>query len=58
MTKSEIYEFIEQMESFGDIWTAEQVADVYGDKTLDDALSTRKAEQQLFGNIIDTIVNR
>lgn len=33
MTKTEINTFIETMEEIGDIWTPEQVEDVYGDKS-------------------------
>ena len=31
MNKQEINEFIEKMEEVGDVWTEEQVNDVYGD---------------------------
>lgn len=31
MNKQEINEFIERMEEVGDVWTEEQVNDVYGD---------------------------
>ena len=34
MTKAEINTFIETMEEFGDIWTADQVEEVYGSSTL------------------------
>ena len=42
MNKKEINEFIEEMQSIGDIWTKEQVKQVYGNKTLEEALSERK----------------
>ena len=48
MNKKEINEFIEEMESIGDIWTEEQVKDVYGNKTLEEALLERKSEVDLF----------
>ena len=38
MTKTEINTFIETMEEFGDIWTADQVEEVYGNNTLDELL--------------------
>ncbi len=42
MTKQEILEFIEEMGHIGDIWTEDQVKDVYGDMTLCEALNHRK----------------
>lgn len=39
MTKSEALIFIEMFEDIGDIWTTEQVLDVYGDTSLDDAIA-------------------
>ena len=36
---SDINTFIETMEEFGDIWTVEQVKDVYGKKTLEEAIA-------------------
>ena len=38
MNKVEIDTFIETTGEFGDVWTIEQVQDVYGDKTLSEAL--------------------
>lgn len=35
MTKSEAEIFIDEMESIGDVWTVEQVMDVYGNVTLE-----------------------
>lgn len=43
MNSTEINTFIEEMEQIGDAWTREQVKDVYGDYTLEDALADRKA---------------
>lgn len=58
MTKTEINTFIETMEEIGDIWTPEQVEDVYGDKTLDEALMDRKSACDKLGDIISTIINQ
>ena len=58
MTKAEINTFIEEMEMIGDHWTPEQVEDVYGDSTLEEALADRKyAVDTLFG-IIGKVINR
>ena len=43
MKKSEINEFIERTEEFGDEWTQEQVEEVYGDRSLEDALADRRS---------------
>ena len=43
MNKIEIDTFIETTGEFGDVWTVEQVQDVYGDKSLDEALADRRA---------------
>ncbi len=52
MNKLEINEFIEEMEDIGDVWTKEQVKDVYGDCSLEDALAERKSQVgMLFENI-------
>ncbi len=58
MTKTEILTFIEEMESIGDIWTEEQVADVYGNDSLEDALKDRKSLLGMFFDNIGKIVNR
>ena len=41
MTEAEINTFIKVMEEHGDIWTVDQVIDVYGNSTLEDAIKTR-----------------
>lgn len=52
MTKAEIETFIETMSNIGDEWTPEQVRDVYGDSTLEDAIAERQGMvNQLAGNI-------
>lgn len=58
MTKTEINTFIETMEEIGDIWTPEQVEDVYGDKTLDEALIDRKSACDKLGDIISIIIHQ
>lgn len=58
MNKQEINKFIEQMEEIGDIWTSEQVEDVYGKTTLEEALKDRKSNiEGLFG-IINKVLNK
>ena len=52
MTKTEINTFIETMEQLGDEWTPDQVREIYGDKTLDEALSSRKKQVSSFLNAI------
>ena len=58
MTTEEINTFIETMEEFGDPWTVDQVKDVYGDKSLEDAKTDRKATISMFDLIIATVMNR
>lgn len=57
MTKQEIKNFIDEMKTIGDEWTAQQVEDVYGDLTLSDALTDRKASIGQFVNNIGKIIN-
>ena len=49
--------FIEEMEAIGDDWTPEQVEDVYGDSTLEEALADRKSALGTFFNIIGKVIN-
>lgn len=58
MTTEEINTFIEIMEEFGDVWTVERVKDVYGDKSLKEAINDRKAILAQFGSVIGTLLNR
>lgn len=58
MNKNEINTFIEEMEAIGDEWTPEQVEDVYGDSTLDEALADRKSALNTFFDIIRKVINR
>lgn len=58
MKKKDIQIFIEEMESIGDDWTPEQVEDVYGDSTLEEALADRKSSLDTFFDIIGKVLNR
>ena len=58
MTKSEALIFIEMFEDIGDIWTTEQVLDVYGDSSLDDAIVDRKVSLSHLVDIAETVLNR
>lgn len=58
MTKSEAEIFIDEMESIGDVWTVEQVMDVYGNVTLEMALKGRKASVGTFMNIISAVIQK
>lgn len=57
MKKNEIDIFIEEMGNIGDEWTPEQVEDVYGNTTLEDALSDRKSSLNTFFDIIGKVIN-
>ena len=58
MKKQDIAIFIEEMEEVGDNWTSEEVEDVYGDCTLDEALADRKSSIGTFFDIIGKVINR
>lgn len=58
MNKIEIDTFIETTGEFGDVWTVEQVQDVYGDKPLDEALADRRASYEHMSNIIGNSINK
>lgn len=58
MNKTDIANFIEEMEEIGDKWTPEQVEDVYGDSTLEEALTDRKASLGTFFDIIRKVINK
>lgn len=58
MKKKEIEMFIEEMESIGDVWTPEQVEDVYGNYSLSEALADRKTALGTFFDIIGKVINR
>ena len=58
MKKKDISAFIEEMEEIGDVWTPEQVEDVYGDSSLEDALADRKSSVGMLFDIIGKVINR
>ena len=58
MNKIEIDTFIETTGEFGDVWTTEQVQDVYGDKSLDEALADRRASYEHMSNIIGNSIGK
>lgn len=58
MNKVEIDTFIETTGEFGDVWTVEQVQDVYGDISLDEALADRRASYEHISNIIGNSINK
>ena len=58
MKKKDVAVFIEEMEAIGDEWTPEQVEDVYGDTSLDEALTDRKASLGRFFDIIGKVINK
>ena len=58
MTNKDIYIFIEEMGHIGDDWEPDQVRDVYGSWTLEDALADRKKAIDDLGNIFGIIMNR
>ena len=58
MKKKDIAVFIEEMEEIGDVWTPEQVEDVYGDSTLEEALADRKSSIGTLFDIIGQVINK
>lgn len=58
MKKKEVSTFIEEMQSIGDEWTPEQVEEVYGDSSLEEALADRKSSINMFFDIIGQVINR
>lgn len=50
MKEKEINYFIEEMEAIGDEWTEEQVQDVYGQVSLEEALEDRKSSVDMHLN--------
>lgn len=58
MTKVEIDTFIETMGELNDPWTQEQVQEVYGDLTLEEALADRKSSVSKLADIIGKTLNR
>lgn len=58
MTKSEAEIFIDEMGSIGDVWTVEQVMDVYRNVTLEMALKDRKSSVGTFVDIISAVIQK
>lgn len=58
MTKAEINTFIETMEEFGDVWTADQVEEVYGNSALEEAIADRKSSHEKMAGLIGKVINR
>ncbi len=58
MNKTEVNTFIETMEEHGDLWTEQQVLDIYGDDSLEDALSDRMKSISIMGDILGKYINR
>ena len=58
MNKQEINEFIEKMEEVGDVWAEEQVNDVYGDSSFEDALADRQSSLGHMADIISKVINK
>ncbi len=56
MKKVEIDTFIEELNSIGDKWTPEQVEDVYGGVSLDEALADRKSSLDVFFGAIGKVI--
>ena len=56
MTKVEINTFIETMEEFGDIWTADQVEEVYGNSTLKEAIADRKSSHEKMADLSGKVI--
>ena len=56
MKEIEINTFIEEMEMIGDKWTLEQVKDVYGNVSLEEALKDRKSILDSFFRIIGKVL--
>ena len=58
MNKQEINEFIEKMKEVGDVWTEEQVNDVYDDSSFEDALADRKSSLDHMSDIISKVIDK
>lgn len=58
MKNKEIDIFIEEMQLIGDEWTPEQVENVYGKKTLEEALVDRKSVLGTFFGCVEKVLNR
>ncbi len=55
MTENEIDIFIEEMDNMGDHWEREEVENVYGDRSLEDALDDRRGSLIKLAEILGTV---
>ena len=58
MNRQEINEFIEKMEEVCDVWTEEQVNDVYGDSSFEDELADRQYGLDHMSDIISKVIDK
>ena len=58
MNKQEINEFIEKMEEVGDVQTEEQVNNVYGDSSFEEALADRQSSLDHMSDIISKVIDK
>ena len=58
MNKQEINEFIEKMKEVGDVWTEEQVNDVYDDSSFEEALADRQSSLDHMSDIISKVIDK
>ena len=56
MTRDEAEMFIDEMECIGDVWDIDQVLEVYGDKSFEEAVSLRSAELAMFFHGIESLL--
>lgn len=48
----------EKMEEVGDVWTEEQVNDVYGDSSFEEALADRQSSLDHMSDIISKVIDK
>ncbi len=58
MTEKEIDVFIEETQAVGDGWTRQEVAETYGDDSLETALADRKNMVNMLFQAIGSTLNR
>ena len=49
---------MKKMEEVGDVWTEEQVNDVYGDSSFEDALANRQSSLDHMSDIISKVIDK
>lgn len=57
MNKKEKEIFIEEMGKIGDVWTLEEVEDVYSNSTLNEALEDRKNSVNILLDNVSKLIN-